>query len=163
MVARNATLVAATVAMGLAAGLFYTFACAVMPGLRHVDDRTFIDAMQRINVAILNGWFALSFGGAFLLAALAAFLEYRAGSRSTLLWVGAATALYTCVLLMTFAINVPLNDALERAGDPARITDLAGVRAKFESSWVAWNVARAVFSTGALACLSWALLLRGRR
>jgi hypothetical protein len=35
-----------------------------MPGLRRTDDRTFVDAMQSINVAIINGWFALSFAGA---------------------------------------------------------------------------------------------------
>jgi uncharacterized membrane protein len=30
---------------GLVAGLFYGFACGVMPGLARADDRTLIDAM----------------------------------------------------------------------------------------------------------------------
>src|ERR671916_3351001 len=46
--ARGATLVAATVAMGLLAGLFYSYACSVMPGLSRTDDRTFVSGMQQI-------------------------------------------------------------------------------------------------------------------
>jgi uncharacterized membrane protein len=45
---------AALRAMGLIAGLFYAYACSVMPGLADADDRTVIDAMQQINEAIEN-------------------------------------------------------------------------------------------------------------
>ena len=42
---RTGALIAATVAMALLAGLFYTFAMSVMVGLRRTDDRTFVTAM----------------------------------------------------------------------------------------------------------------------
>ncbi|MCP9487822.1 MAG: hypothetical protein MSC30_18440 [Gaiellaceae bacterium MAG52_C11] len=47
---RNAdiVLVAAVIAMGLLAGLFYAFDVAVMPGLTAADDRTLVDAMQQM-------------------------------------------------------------------------------------------------------------------
>ena len=47
---RNADLVlcAAVIAMGLLAGLFYAFDVAVMPALTAADDRTLVDAMQRM-------------------------------------------------------------------------------------------------------------------
>ena len=47
---RNADLVlcAAVIAMGLLAGLFYAFDVAVMPALSAADDRTLVDAMQRM-------------------------------------------------------------------------------------------------------------------
>lgn len=160
MLLRNVTLVTATTASGLAAGLFYSFAIAVMPGLRQVDDRSFVDAMQRINVAILNGWFAFSFAGALLLTVLAAILEWRAGARSVALWIAVAVVLYVAVLLVTFAVNVPLNDKLAAAGAPGRIADLAGVRAAFETSWVRWNVVRAVLSTASFVALAYALVRR---
>ena len=160
MLFRNVTLIAATTASGLAAGLFYTFAIAIMPGLHQVDDRTFVDSMQRINVAILNGWFALSFGGALVLTVLAAILEWRSGTRSVALWIAVAAVLYLAMLLITFAINVPLNDQLDAAGDPARTTDLGAVRAAFETSWVRWNVVRAVLCTASLATLAYALVRR---
>jgi uncharacterized membrane protein len=57
---------------------------------------------------------------------------------------------------------VPLNNELAAAGDPDHIADLAGVRERFEASWVRWNIARAVASTAAFGCLIWALVLHGR-
>ncbi|MGP3926838.1 hypothetical protein [Streptomyces sp. 8N616] len=72
---RNAALLAATITMGLMAGLFYAFAISVMPGLGRTDDRTFVDAMQKMNAAILNGWFAIGFAGALVLTALAVALH----------------------------------------------------------------------------------------
>lgn len=44
----------ATAGMGLLAGLFYAYACSVMPGLGRADDRTLVDAMQQIDKAIEN-------------------------------------------------------------------------------------------------------------
>ncbi|MFI5953329.1 DUF1772 domain-containing protein [Cryptosporangium sp. NPDC051539] len=160
MLFRNISLVAATTASGLAAGLFYAFACAVMPGLRQTDDKTFVDAMQRINVAILNGWFAFSFGGALLLTILAAFVQWRAGSHATAYWIAVAIALYVAVLVVTFAVNVPLNDQLNAAGAPDRIADLAAVRERFETTWIRWNVLRAVLSTASFVALAYAVVRR---
>ena len=60
---QNLVLVSATVTTGLVAGLLGGFACAVMPALRGADDRTFVDVMQRINVAILNPVFLTVFMG----------------------------------------------------------------------------------------------------
>jgi uncharacterized membrane protein len=159
---RGASLVAATITMGLAAGLFYTFSISIMPGLGRAADRSFVDAMQRINVAILNGWFALAFGGALVCTALATLLQLSADGRAVLLWTAAALALYVTVLAITFAVNVPLNNQLDAAGAPDRIADLAAVRERFETTWVRWNAVRAVASTAAFGCLTWALVLYGR-
>jgi len=159
---RGATLVAATVAMGMAAGLFYTFTVSVMPGLGQTDGRTFVGAMQQINVAILNPWFFLSFLGAPVLTIVAAALHVRTGGRTVLLWIAAAFVLYAVVFVITIGINIPLNDALVAAGPPDQIADLAQVRDRFETSWVRWNIARAVASTAAFSCLTWALVLYGR-
>jgi uncharacterized membrane protein len=159
---RGVSLIAATITMGLAAGLFYTFSISVMPGLGRTADRSFVDAMQRINVAILNGWFALAFAGALVCTGLAALLQLGADGRAVLLWTLAALVLYGTVLAITFAINVPLNNQLDAAGAPDRIADLAAVRERFEATWVRWNVVRAVASTAAFGCLTWALVLYGR-
>ena len=159
---RGAALVAATIAMGLIAGLLYAYACSVMLALRGTDDRTFIEVMQRINVAILNGWFALSFVGALVLTILAVVLHVFGGGRSVLPWIAAALVLYAAAMVITFRVNVPLNNALDAAGAPARIADPAAVRERFEATWVRWNVVRTVASTAALGCLSWALVLFGR-
>ena len=65
-------------------------------------------------------------------------------------------------VLVTGAIHIPLNDDLKNAGDPARIENLAAVRDDFATPWVAWNIVRAVATTAAFGCLTWALVLRGR-
>ena len=74
-----------------------------------------------------------------------------------------ALVLYGIVLALTFGINVPLNDQLDRAGDPERIADLAHVRDRFEGPWVAANIVRTVLSTAAVAALARAIFLHGRR
>src|SRR4051794_12031864 len=93
-------LVAAMVAAGLIAGLFYAYACSVMPGLARGDDKTFVEAMRGINVAIINPVFMLTFLGAPLLAGVAVFLNL--GSRS-LPWVIAGFVCLVAMLLITGA------------------------------------------------------------
>ncbi|MFI2297389.1 DUF1772 domain-containing protein [Actinacidiphila glaucinigra] len=162
MTSRDAVLVAATVAVGLMAGLFFAFSVAVMPGLAKAADRTLVDAMQRINAAIRNAWFLLVFGGSLLLCAGAVVLCLPDGGRGPLPWVIAATVLHLAVLAVTFGGSIPLNDRLDAAGDPGGLADAAGVRERFEAVWVRWNLVRTLLCTGALGCLGWALVLRGR-
>ena len=150
---------AALVAMALVAGLIYTFSVAVMPNLAAADDRTFVVTMQRFNE---NPAFFLSFAGALVLTALAAVLQRRHGPAVATRWTVASLVLYAIVLAVTFGINVPLNDELDGAGDPDRITDLAHVRNQFEGPWVAANIVRTLLSTAAVAALARALLLHGR-
>lgn len=160
--AAGPVLVAATVAMGLMAGIFYAFAISVMPALARTDDQTFVSVMQKINEAIQNAAFGATFFGAFLLPGAAAILQYRLGARTAARWILAALALYVVALAITMGVNVPLNDMLAAAGDPSQATDLAAVRTNFEGVWGATNVARTVACTLALACLGRALSLHGR-
>jgi uncharacterized membrane protein len=155
------SLIAATITTGLMAGLFAAFAYAVMPALKGADDRTFVDVMQRINATIVNGWFMVSFVGALVFAALSAFLAWRGGGPA-LPWIICGLALYLVVFVITGTVNVPLNDRLTAAGDPGSIADLAGVRERFESVWVTWNVIRAFASSAAFGCFTWALAVYSR-
>jgi uncharacterized membrane protein len=158
---RNADIVlgAAVIAMGLFAGLFYTFTLAVMPGLTAADDRTLVDAMQQM---IDNPVFPLTFLGAGALAAAALVQARRSGSAKTTGWIVGGLALYTVTAIITFAIHLPLNDELKEAGDPGRIENLAAVRDDFATPWVAWDIVRTLAATAAFGCLAWALVLRGR-
>ncbi|KQV21790.1 DUF1772 domain-containing protein [Kitasatospora sp. Root107] len=159
---RGAVLLGATLTMGLSAGLFFAYSCSVMPGLAKADDRTFVETMQRINVAILNGWFMLVFLGAIVLTLLAVVLQFRGGDRSLLPWLIAAAVLYMVVLVVTGAVNVPLNDQLAAAGSLDGIPDLAAVRETFETTWVRWNTVRTVSATAGFGCLVAALVVGGR-
>lgn len=148
---RRLVLGAAAVTTGLMAGSFYVFSCAVMPALGRSDDRTFIEVMRNINDVIENPVFFAGFFGALLLTAAAAWQQRRSpGPRG---WILAALAVYAVAFLITSGVNVPLNNALADAGDPARIADPAAVRDRFEDAWVAWNIVRALLCTAALALL----------
>lgn len=141
---RAPVLLAATVAAGLQAGTYYTWASGVMPGLARVDDRTFVSTMTSVNVAIVNPVFMLTFLGTPALAA-AAVATTTSPARA---WAIAGLALAIGTVVVTAAGNIPLNNAL----------DAGGSRADFETAWVRWNVVRTITSTGALACLAWAAI-----
>lgn len=160
---RLATLLAATVTAGLLAGLFYGYANSVMPALRSsTDDRAFVDVMQRINVKIQNGWFFLSFLGVLVFGAAAVVCQLVGGPGPALSAVAAGFALAVVSTVVTVRFNIPLNNQLDAAGEPGRIADLAGLRARFQDTWIRWNLVRTLASTAAFCCLCWALVLQGR-
>ncbi|MER5949181.1 anthrone oxygenase family protein [Streptomyces sp. NPDC001904] len=146
---------AAAVAVGLAAGTFYSFACAVMPALARSDDRTYVEVMRNINDVIQNPVFFASFLGAVPLTAVVAWRVRR--DRGLRGWVWAAFVAYAAAFVLTCAVNVPLNDALARPGDPSRLRDA------FAGPWVTWNSVRAALCTVSLGCLGWALARGSRR
>ncbi|MGQ0574646.1 MAG: anthrone oxygenase family protein [Pseudonocardia sp.] len=148
--ARTAALVAAALASGLQAGVYYAFACSVIPGLRRGDPRVLVAALQQVNIAIVNPWFLATFLGAPLLAAVASALCL---GRPGFGWVLAGFLLATATLVITVAVNVPLNNALAAAGDATTLADPAVVVDRFEPAWSRWNAVRALTSTAALACL----------
>lgn len=151
------------VASGLLAGVFYGYASSVVPGLARGDDRTLVAGMQQINEAIINPVFFLTFLGAPALNAVSYALERRTGRDDRVRRrVLAGLGLSVLSLTVTMTHNVPLNDALARAGHPDRIADLPRVRAAFLRPWAAGNVVRTVATTGAFACLVGALAARRR-
>lgn len=160
--AATAALLAATLTTGLTAGLYAAFGYAVLPGLARAGDAVFVEAVQRVNVAILNGWFAVCFGGALVSGLAAAALHLAADRRPVLPWIAAGVLLYVATLVVTLAVNVPLNDRLAAAGDPGSVPDPAAARAAFEAAWVRWNAVRAVLAVAATGTLAWALVQHGR-
>jgi uncharacterized membrane protein len=152
-------LVAAMVSMALVAGLNYTFAATVMPNLADADDHAFVATAQRFNE---NPSFQLTFTAALVLTALAAVLQRRHGSRVAMRWTIAALVLYAVVLAITAGVHIPLNNEIDDAGDPDRITNLAHVRDQYEDPWVPWHIVRTLFCTAAAAALAGGLLLYGR-
>ncbi|MBA4023544.1 MAG: DUF1772 domain-containing protein [Gordonia sp.] len=147
---RESALILGIVSVGLIAGLFASFAYAVMPGLGQTDDTSFIASMQRINVVIVNPVFLLLFFGGlgFTVAATVLYRDHR-----MFWWIVAGAVLYGLGLVITMVFNIPLNNKLEAVGDPDRVADLRAVREAFEASWVRWNIARAVIHTAAFAVL----------
>ena len=153
MVMSFVVLVVALVAAGLFAGLFYAYTVSVMPGLARGDDRTFVEGMRGINIAIVNGWFMLTFLGAPILAGVGLFLNLHGGA--VLWWTIAGFGCLVAVLIITGALSIPLNNALE-----AGTEGYARLRAQFEAPWVKWNLVRTLFALAGFGCLLGAVLSR---
>jgi uncharacterized membrane protein len=153
-------LLLATMTTGVTTGVFFLYANTIMPGLGKTDDRTFVGAFQQIDRAIINPLWMAFFFGALILTGVAGAMHLGASGRKLLPWIAIAFVAYLIVVIITMAVNVPLNDAIKAAGDPDSI-DLAKVRDDFHAGrWEAFNWIRVVLNLGAFALLSVALLRR---
>jgi uncharacterized membrane protein len=146
----DVSLVAALLTTGLMAGLYLTFSIAVLPGIGRTDDATFVSAMRAMNSAILNPVFGIVFGGPLVLDLVA--VGTRLPDESGIGWAVAALILYVVTLVITFVVNVPLNNSLD-ATEPVE-----AARSLFERSWVRWNVVRSVVCIASFAALTLALI-----
>lgn len=144
----NITLAAATLCAGLMAGLFYSYSCSVMPGLKRVSDKEFIAAMQSINRVIQNPVFFLSFFGSVLLLPLCAYLKYSSPATPVFWLILAAACLYIIGAFgVTIFGNIPLNNALDKFNlQGASAEMISQQRAAFEAKWNGLNTVRTVAS-----------------
>lgn len=155
----TAILIGATLTTGLTAGLLYTFAHSVMPGLGTLDDVGYLTAFQRIDAAIGNPWMGLAFLGSPVLAAASLVVDL-VGDQAALPWLVAALGLIAATVVITGRVHLPINAAVQDAA-PA-MAGAAGLRTAFETRWVPWNWARTVTSTASVAALCGALVAAGR-
>lgn len=110
MIISKLVLVASGILTGMLGGLLFAFSVSVIPGLRELNAKKHIAAMQRINVKIINVGFMLTFLGPSVLLPLATFLHRDSASFPALL---TASALHIIgVNGVTIVGNVPLNERL---------------------------------------------------
>ena len=141
---------------GLMAGLYFAFSTAVMPALARLDRGQGLEAMQRINRAILNPLFLVTFLASGLagvaLAVSAAWTWAQAGAELRL--AGGLLAFFGG-LVLTAAFHVPRNNALEAVGRGTAEGDAEWAR--YLREWVPANHLRALACTLSLALLLLAL------
>lgn len=153
---------AATVIVGMVAGIFFDWAVNIMPALSEVDDRTYVVFMQHtITTMNTSPVFLFTLMGAFVFTGAAAIVQFGLAARASAGWTLAALALYVMAMVITAVVHFPLNDTLENAGDPSTIQDLAGLREDTEGAWVLGHLVRTAAAMVALVCLCRALWLRG--
>ncbi|MFI6505653.1 DUF1772 domain-containing protein [Nonomuraea typhae] len=114
---------------GLTAGLFYAYSMSVMWGLNAIDPAQAGAAMVSINKKILNPWLFITFMGSPVAALIA-------GLVSGSLWFYLAAGVnFVGSFLVTVAINVPMNNAL----DQGKMTF-----PQYSPRWTAFNTLRTV-------------------
>ena len=148
----------AALSCGLAAGIFYAFSSVDMRALGRIPSAAGIAAMQSINDAVINPWFmGAFFGPAVICCFLAAISPWR-WNRQGAGFILAGSALYLVgTMVVTFAFNVPLNDALAIA-DPAS-PEGARQWASYLTTWTNWNHLRAAAALIAAASFTVAFCL----
>ncbi len=151
------TLILAVFLCSLAAGLLFTLAIVVMPGIRALNDREFIRAFQVIDGVIQNNQpvFMLVWVGSVIFLGLAAVLGIvHLDGIDRLLMIIAALVYLLGVQLPTARINIPLNNELQSLNvDKMSETEQSEARKRFEPRWNRWNGIRAVLASLATGLL----------
>ena len=159
----EAALIMAAFLCSLVAGFLFAFAAVVMPGLGNLDDEGFIRAFQAIDRVIQNNQplFVIAWVGSIVAAIAAAALGAfaLAGADRALVVVAALVYLFG-VQVPTIAVNIPLNNQLQRL-DVAAMPGAARAQARgrFEPRWNRWNAFRSACA-GLVSGLLLLLLLR---
>ncbi|MDQ3442884.1 MAG: DUF1772 domain-containing protein [Chloroflexota bacterium] len=156
----DVSMVAATVATGLGAGVFYTFQVSILRALGEVDDAAYVTTFQSINRTIVNPWIVSVFLGAPVLAGAALALHWGA-DRPLVVAIAVGLALQVTSVAITVTGNIPLNEALDREGVVAGAAATAA-RTAFEASWNRLHLARTVASVGSFVTFGVASVLAAR-
>lgn len=160
MNAFDITLILATLLCSLVAGFLFAFAVVVMPGLSKLDDRSFIRAFQVMDGIIQRNQplFMLVWVGsviALLAAAALGLAQLDVAYRAIL---GISIGIYLLgVQLPTIAINVPLNNQLQKIDIES--TDQANLKAAREAFEPKWNRSNLLRTLLAIATASMLLIL----
>lgn len=134
----------------LVAGLVFTFAIIVMPGIGSLNDKDFLRAFQVIDKVIQNNHpvFMLTWIGSILFIITSLILGIKQLEGTNLLLVIIASVLYLLgVQLSTIINNIPLNNKLQTINiDKISDKETEIARENFERPWNRWNVFRTIIS-----------------
>jgi len=132
----------------LVAGLVFTFAIVVMPGIKTMDDLAFLQSFKAMDRVIQNSqpiFMLVWLGSAAVLLASTLLGIWRLEGLDRVLLIVACLIYLLGVHLPTVAINVPLNNNIQSLDlDTLPAPALREARANFESRWIRWNGIRTV-------------------
>ncbi|MFI0408790.1 DUF1772 domain-containing protein [Actinomadura sp. 3N508] len=145
------------------AGTFFGFSTGVMPGLNAVRPASAIDAMQGMNRKIQNPVFIAMFLLVPVLAIVAGVLLLTLDQDSAaVLFFVAGGVYFAGALVPSFAVNIPLNNALDAVTVPEDESEAAKIWSAHSRRWTAWNTLRALFSWASVLAMSLGVYLWGR-
>jgi uncharacterized membrane protein len=145
------TLVAATLATGLVAGVFLAFSDFVMRGLGRARPGAGIEVMQWINREVYRSLFmVMLIGMSFVSLGLAVFAAVLIGG-AVAPWLAAAGALYVLgVMAVTGRRNVPMNRRLEHVEHWSALAH--DYWDSYKRDWTRWNHLRWMTALAASGC-----------
>ncbi|GCE30096.1 membrane protein [Dictyobacter alpinus] len=147
---KHIMLVLAALTTGLTAGVFFGYQVSIIPAFTALSNTAYIDAMQRINNAIQNPAFLVTFMSPAIFLPVATYLRRKTSFSLPFTFLFVATCLYIVGTFgVTMAANVPLNDALAAFSfQTATPEQIATARTAFQDPWNFWHLIRTVASVG---------------
>ena len=128
-------------------GFFYAWVCSTMWGLDAADPRVAIQAMQAMNASVRNGVFAPAFFGTpVFLFATAGVLWFQTFQKSAALFALSGLVYFCFGLILTMAVNVPMNEALATVTAPNELAVASQIWQDYSPTWQFWNQVRTVAS-----------------
>ena len=141
---------------GLVAGVFFAFSTFVMSALARLQPAQGIAAMQAINITAINPLFMLVLFGTATLCLFLAVTSLLKWHQPSAIYLLAGSLLYLIgTVMVTIAVNVPLNDALAIVKPDS--VDGASLWSSYLTNWTIWNHVRTATSLVAAALLAIAL------
>ena len=149
----------AVIAVGLMAGVYFTFSSFVMRSLDTIEKPLGMIAMQEINRVILRSVFLPIFFASSAVCAVLAVIAIVGGPSTGSTAMFAGSAIYVAgMFVVTVVRNVPLNNALEATA--ARGPDGEAMWRRYMQRWTVWNHVRTLSCMAAMALLVLALAER---
>ncbi|MBM9612884.1 DUF1772 domain-containing protein [Desulfobulbus rhabdoformis] len=144
----NYVLLVSTLLCSLVAGFVFSFASIVMPGIKPLDDRAYLQAFKAMDRVIQKNQpiFVVVWLGSVIMLILSTLLGlYQLEGTQRILLILACALYLLGVQLPTITINIPLNNQLQ-AQDLESMTasELLKSRDAFDSRWLLWNTNRTV-------------------
>ena len=146
----------------LVAGLLFSFAIVVMPGIGKLTDKEYLSAFKHMDGIIQNNQplFLLVWGGSILSMIITVVLGIiDLNGVQIYLLMGATVLYFFGVQLPTFRVNIPLNNTVQHLDIQAlNENEAAFSRTNFETTWNRWNRIRTVNAILAVSMLLLVLL-----
>ena len=135
-------------------GFFYAWVCSTMWGLDAADPRVAIAAMQAMNASVRNAVFAPAFFGTPVVLLITTLVLAATAQRGAMAWFAAATLLYALLgVILTMAVNVPMNEALAQIVVPDDIDTARAIWFDYSPDWQFWNQIRTIATGAAVLCI----------
>lgn len=144
-------------------GFFYAWICSTMWGLDALDPRIAIPAMQAMNASVRNAVFFPAFFLTPLFCALTVTCCYLGQNRPAM-WAfsGAALTYALFGMLLTMAVNVPMNEALASLDVPQDRAEAKAIWQAYSPRWQLFNILRTLASGLALLQCGLGVMALGR-
>jgi len=144
------TIYLSTLLCTLVAGILFTFAIVVMPGIRKLSNHNFFQAFKSMDKIIQDNSLLFMFvwlGSALTLISSAIMGIWQLEGIDRFLLLTAFVIFIFGVHLPTVIVNIPLNNQVQ-ALEIGSMSDLEieQARASFEPKWTRWNAVRTILA-----------------